>query len=123
MKSSYLINLGLIILLVGLYWFNNHSNTPSSTDTKLTLIDSETVEHIIISQANRAEIILDKTAGQWQLTTPLTAHANPTRINLLLSLLLCIFVLAQALFLVLQRLYRRCCKQKAKRRSFKTLNF
>ena len=87
MKSSYLINLGLIILLVGLYWFNNHSNTPSSTDTKLTLIDSETVEHIIISQGNRAEIILDKTVGQWQLTAPLTAHANPTRINLLLSLL------------------------------------
>lgn len=87
MKSSYLINLGLIILLAGLYWFNNHSDVPSSADTKLTLIDSETVEHIIISQANRAEIILDKTAGQWQLIAPLTAHANPTRINLLLSLL------------------------------------
>ena len=87
MKSSYLINLGLIILLVGLYWSNNHSDAPSSPDTKLTHLDSETVEHIIISQANRAEITLDKTAGQWQLTAPLTAHANPTRINLLLSLL------------------------------------
>ena len=87
MKSSYLINLGLIILLVGLYWSNNHSDSPSSPDTKLTHLDSETVEHIIISQANRAEITLDKTAGQWQLTAPLTAHANPTRINLLLSLL------------------------------------
>lgn len=87
MKSSYLINLGLIILLTGLYWFNNHSTDLTDPINRLTMIDSKTIDHITISQANRTKIRLEKIAGQWQITAPLTAQANANRINLLLSLL------------------------------------
>jgi hypothetical protein len=87
MKTSYFINLGLIILLIGLYWFNNHSSDSDDPNNQLTHTDNKAIEYIVISQASRENIILNKTAGQWQLSAPLTARANPTRINLLLSLL------------------------------------
>jgi hypothetical protein len=87
MKTSYFINLGLIILLIGLYWFNNISSDSNDPNNQLTHTDNKAVEYIVISQASRENIILNKTAGQWQLSVPLTARANPTRVNLLLSLL------------------------------------
>jgi hypothetical protein len=87
MKSSYLINLGLIILLTGLYWFNNLNTDQTTPINKLTNADSKTVDLITISQVNRTKIVLEKIAGQWQLIAPLTAQANLNRINLLLSLL------------------------------------
>lgn len=87
MKASYLTNLSLIIILAGLYWFNNHTTEHADLTTRLTNTNSNAIRHITISQANRADIVLDKIVDQWQLSAPLIAHANPTRINLLLSLL------------------------------------
>jgi hypothetical protein len=87
MKASYLINLSLIFLLAGLYWFNNHSNEQTGLSTRLTNTDSKIIQRITISQVSRADIVLDKIADQWFLSAPLIANANPTRINLLLSLL------------------------------------
>jgi hypothetical protein len=87
MKKSYLINLGLIRLLIGLYWFNNHSTDTVDPRNALTQTDIKAVGHIVISQTNRADITLKKTGGEWQILAPLNARANPTRVNLLLSLL------------------------------------
>lgn len=87
MKSSYLINLALIILMIGLYWFNNQNDDQNRPNSRLTTIKSNAVEHIVISQAKRSDIIVDKVNGLWQLSAPLSAQANAMRINLLLSLL------------------------------------
>ena len=87
MKSNYFINLILITVLVGLYWFINDEPTSNTATTPLTNISNEAIHHITISQTNRADIVLKKLKQQWQLITPITARANQNRIKILLSIL------------------------------------
>jgi len=88
MKSNYFINLILITVLVGLYWFINDEPTSNTATTPpLTNISNEAIHHITISQTNRVDIVLKKLKQQWQLITPITARANQNRIKILLSIL------------------------------------
>ena len=87
MKSNYFINLILITVLAGLYWFINDEPTSNTATKPLTNINNEAIHHITISQTNRADIVLKKLKQQWQLITPITARANQNRIKLLLSIL------------------------------------
>ena len=87
MKSNYFINLILITVLAGLYWFINDEPTSNTATTPLTNISNEAIHHITISQTNRADIVLKKLKQQWQLITPITARANQNRIKILLSIL------------------------------------
>ena len=87
MKSNYFINLILITVLAGLYWFINDELTSTTATTPLTNITNEAIHHITISQMNRADIVLKKLKQQWQLITPITARANQNRIKILLSIL------------------------------------
>ena len=87
MKTSYLTNLILVIILGLLYWLNTRELGHQQTTPTLSEIGTNRINKIIISQSKRDDIVLAKQAEQWQLTQPIQVIANPTRINLLLSLL------------------------------------
>ncbi|MDT8371230.1 MAG: DUF4340 domain-containing protein [Gammaproteobacteria bacterium] len=88
MKSRYLINLLLVIIVLVLYWFNSQT-VPSSDNSysPLTSIARESITSITITSPNNDTILLTKQDNGWQLIQPLTAKANDTRIQLILSLL------------------------------------
>ena len=87
MKTSYLTNLILVIILALLYWFNTQESAQQPTTPTLSESSAKSIDNIVISQSKRDDIVLAKHAEQWQLTQPIQVPANPTRINLLLSLL------------------------------------
>lgn len=87
MKSSYLTNILLLCLVVGLYWFNNQESTNVNELQALTTLEQNDIQHIIISRPNSTNMTFEKTSLGWQITQPFQAQANTTRIKLLLSLL------------------------------------
>lgn len=87
MKSSYLRNFTLLILIIGLYWFNTQSDTVLNDTEQLTVINSSEIKLITITRANSDAITLEKISSAWQITHPIKARANKTRIALLLELL------------------------------------
>jgi hypothetical protein len=87
MKSSYLRNITLLLLIIGLYWFNSQSDTPTNNSAQLTAINSSEIELITISRTNADEITLEKTSSGWQIIHPIEVRANSTRIALVLALL------------------------------------
>lgn len=87
MKSSYLRNITLLLLIIGLYWFNSQSDTPINNSEQLTAINSSEIQLITITRTNVEEITLEKISSAWQITHPIKARANNTRIALLLGLL------------------------------------
>ena len=86
MTSRYLINAILILLIGGLYWFNNNDRTNNHL-SPLTTIARDDIDHITITKPHHTDIKLQKTAAGWQISEPFSAPANKTRVDLLLSLL------------------------------------
>ncbi len=88
MKLSYLINLALLILVLLLLWLNNHQQpiTDNSAET-LTSIDANTINSINIKRNKKQMVQLEKVDSIWQLSSPIKAPANETRIALLLRVL------------------------------------
>ncbi len=86
MKSRYLTNLALIVLAIALYWFNNQADKVTSTNITVSPISLDTINHIMIERADRDSIIINKLEDEWRLISPLKARANPTRVELILSL-------------------------------------
>ncbi len=87
MKTSYLTNLILLIMLGFLYWLNTQVPTEEHASKTLSNVSPKSIDRIIISQVKRPDIVLVKHDQAWHLTQPLQVNANPTRIQLLLSLL------------------------------------
>ncbi len=87
MKSSYLTNLLLIFLVIGLYWFNNQSPTTEGDTPPLTTLSTNDIQQITIERIHLDNIILEKRSADWLLLQPFNARANNIRIKLLLSLL------------------------------------
>ena len=86
MKKSYLTNVILLLLVVGLYWFINHQ--PAQVESnRLSTLHAKSVHTIKIQRHNRDDIVLNKEDGNWFIAQPIQASANPTRINLILALL------------------------------------
>ena len=86
MKSRYLINIVLIVLVLILYWFLNQPSSTPQQDTVSNITQNEITE-ITITRLGLDTIKLQKEAVGWQLISPLQAPANNTRIKLLLSIL------------------------------------
>lgn len=86
MKSSYLINIALVIVALSLYWFLNQGLEAPKQQTISTVSQNDITE-ITITQAGMDPIVLKKTTANWQLSQPLQTSANNTRIKLLLSIL------------------------------------
>tara|TARA_R110002050_G_scaffold9504_1_gene33193 strand:- start:340301 stop:341182 length:882 start_codon:yes stop_codon:yes gene_type:complete len=87
MKKSYLTNLILIAVIIGLYWFNNDDNLPVNELPQLSNLSSSSIQNIRISRLDTADIVLKKSASGWQITQPIQATASNTRVELLLSFL------------------------------------
>ena len=87
MKKSYLINLVLIIVIIGLYWLNNTAHQPQIEMAQLTTIVRNDIHHISISRLDSTDVELEKVTSGWQITKPIKAPANTKRIELLLSFL------------------------------------
>jgi hypothetical protein len=86
MKRSYLTNLLLIALIIGLYWFNNTGRSKNEMAQLTTLMSSE-IQYIAISRPGETDIELQKLASSWHIIKPIKAVANNKRIELLLSFL------------------------------------
>lgn len=87
MKKIYLINLILILIIAGLYWFNLHDNQAKTEMEQLTTLSISEIHHIAISRPGSVDIELEKSTSGWQITKPIKAIANTKRIELLLSFL------------------------------------
>jgi len=87
MKQSYLTNGLLVLLIIALYWFVNYEPIESNTNKTLSSLLLDHVHTIKIKRINRDNIVLNKIEGQWLITQPIQANANPTRVKLILALL------------------------------------
>lgn len=87
MKSTYLTNIILLILIIGLYWFVNQEESPVSSATNLFSLSPHDVSNITIQRQDRDEIALRKQDNNWHITQPFQADANAVRIKLLLNVL------------------------------------
>jgi len=86
MKSSYLTNLVLLIIVIALLWFSQREPATSQTNTKISDLTAAEIHSIQIQRAKNS-IILERQQDQWFMTAPFEARANKTRTKLLLSLL------------------------------------
>ncbi|MFW5426845.1 MAG: DUF4340 domain-containing protein [Methylophagaceae bacterium] len=87
MKSRYLLNIFLIALVFGLYWFLNHDISTQQQQQTLSAISHDEVTRISIFRHGLDPISIQKDKTYWQLVQPINAPANNTRIKLLLSIL------------------------------------
>ncbi len=89
MKSRYLGHVFLLLLIIGLYSFNYYQSRKSATLPIQTIVPTlmpEQVNDIIITRPGHVPIHLQKNT-RWDIVAPFQAHANPARIQLILSLL------------------------------------
>ncbi|PHS32168.1 MAG: hypothetical protein COA95_04540 [Methylophaga sp.] len=86
MKSRYLFNILLIIVILGLYWFLNQE-TSIPTQPTLSITSHDDISQITIARNGLDTISIHKNSSGWQLVQPLNAPANNTRMKLLLSIL------------------------------------
>lgn len=86
MKSSYLTNLILLVIVIALLWLSQREQS-TEQQSSLSAMDPDTVELIQIERSGQPPIRLERQQGQWVLDKPFHARANSTRISLLLSLL------------------------------------
>lgn len=90
MKSSYFTNFILLLLVVGLFWFSQHSSNKEADSNSvhlLTSLNPADINTIDIQKRQKNDIKLMRNNTPWQLMSPYPAPASQTRINLILSLL------------------------------------
>lgn len=87
MKKSYITNLMLIALIIGLYWFNTTDDQVKSEMVQLTTLTSSKIQYISIARPNSVSIEFEKSTSGWNIIKPIRATANNKRIELLLSFL------------------------------------
>jgi hypothetical protein len=87
MKKSYITNLVLLLLILGLYWFINQDPEVITARDLISSLPVSQANTIHIQRHNREDIIIHKEDGQWIIKQPIQALANEVRINLILNLL------------------------------------
>ncbi|MCX4188763.1 DUF4340 domain-containing protein [Methylophaga sp. OBS3] len=86
MKRSYLTNLLLLFLVLGLLWQLEQVNTPQ-VNTIGNILKSDMVTEITVARGSQSPITLIRDGQNWQLQTPFSAPASISRVTMLLSLL------------------------------------
>lgn len=86
MKSSYLTNLVLLVIVIALLWFSQQDK-PVEESPRISSLSADSVDQIQIQRQDKATLILQRAGDAWSLVEPFQARANQTRVNLLLSLL------------------------------------
>lgn len=87
MKQTYLTNLILLAVVLGLLWMVYSPHHEQQTGTSLSDIQTAHVSQIKIQHGDQPPLQLQKTAQGWQITAPFEARANDTRINMVLDVL------------------------------------
>ncbi|MCK4587299.1 MAG: DUF4340 domain-containing protein, partial [Gammaproteobacteria bacterium] len=88
MNQRNLLNLGMALALAGLIAvlaYEPDKETPTEK-TLLTQLTPENIHKLNIETTRYGQIILSKTANQWQMSKPFNNQANTLRINKLLAL-------------------------------------
>lgn len=76
MKSRWILNLALALLIGALVVFVYFKPSEKSSGTALMDIESEAISRIRIERNGSSPITLEKTANGWRLQTPVHARAN-----------------------------------------------
>ncbi len=87
MKSSYLTNLVLLAIVIALLWLSQREQPAEQQTSTISSLAPEAIELIQIARDGKVNLRLERQQNHWILSEPFNARANPTRINLLLSLL------------------------------------
>lgn len=88
MKKSWLVNAALLIAVVALGWLaylKPRSDEPVTYP--LSTLKAGDVEKIHLERTDRTLVVLEKKAGLWFITAPLTAPAEPLQVQRLLAIL------------------------------------
>jgi len=86
MRTPYITNIALLLLILGLYWFINH-DSPVIESNQLSSLSAKHVTTIQIKRLHRDDIVLQKQGASWFIQKPIQANANTVRVNLILDLL------------------------------------
>lgn len=90
MRQRWLLNLGLLLLIIGLgviIWQLPPAQTKTQETLKLTTLDPLQVQHLRVERVEQEPIEIKKTQGVWQILSPLQLPAHDFRIQAILQLL------------------------------------
>ena len=87
MKSSYLVNLLLLLLVSVLFWFNTQQDADDVTAKTISNLGMADITTLSIEKEGQLTAKFVKEGEDWLMLTPVKAEANQTRIDVLLSLL------------------------------------
>jgi len=88
MRSRWLLNLALVILVLGLaaFLFYKRGQEEPTDESPLTALAAADITRLRLARPGQKEITLTKTGATWRLTAPLAARANPFNVERLLKL-------------------------------------
>lgn len=87
MKSSYLTNFVLLVIVIVLLWLSQREQPASQDPITISRLPASAVSNIQIQRPDKPLVTLQRQHDKWAVTAPFSARANETRTNLLLSLL------------------------------------
>lgn len=87
MKSSYLVNLALVLLILALVWFNQQDSAQQASVETVSDVQVDGINTITIIGGSEKQVELRKIDAYWFIQSPIKARANKTRVEHLLSLL------------------------------------
>ncbi|HSW52471.1 MAG TPA: DUF4340 domain-containing protein [Sulfuricaulis sp.] len=89
LRQRWLLNAGLLVLIGLLAWLALHRAGQENdvAGPPLTTLAVETISQLRIERPDHAAIALEKTGGEWTLTGPVRARANPFNVEALLRIL------------------------------------
>ena len=89
LKRRWLLNALLLVLIGALAWVAVYraGQQPKTAGPPLTALAADAVTRIRIERPEEPAVVLEKNAGEWGLTAPVTARANPFNVETLLRVL------------------------------------
>jgi len=88
MRRSWLINAALLAAVAALAAFVYLKPSHDETGTfPLSTLKADEITLLRLEHASRPQIVLEKTNGQWLITAPIAARADPLQVQRLLAIL------------------------------------
>jgi hypothetical protein len=90
MRSRWLVNLGLLLLIAGLglfLYFNPKKEEPSFNEVKVSEISPADIAKIEIEFPAKNPVVLEKRDGHWKLIQPYEARAGEAPVGRILAIL------------------------------------
>lgn len=91
MKSRWLVNLALLLVVAGIVWAlhltSEKKKSAAPAEIRVSALDPETINRISIEFPAKAPVELEKRDGHWLLTKPYAARAGKEEVNKILAIL------------------------------------